>query len=145
MGIIMRRIFRIIEGFIRYWWVVALTVIVLCLVGCKTKHITSESVKTDTQYIDRFHRDSIFIRDSVYIREKGDTIWLTKWRTEYRDRFIHDTIYITKTDSINTIVEVVKEKQLNWWQRFKLDAAGWIIATMIVAILLYILYRKLKK
>lgn len=141
----MRRIFRIVEGVIHYWWVVLLAGVLLCLTGCKTRHITSESVKTDTQYIDRFHRDSIFVRDSVYIREKGDTVWLTKWRTEYRDRFIRDTIYITKTDSINTVVEVVKEKQLNWWQRFKLDAAGWIIATMIVAILLYILYRKLKK
>lgn len=141
----MRRIFRIIEGIIRYWWVIALTVVVLCLAGCKTRHITSESVKTDMQYIDRFHRDSIFIRDSVYIREKGDTIYLTKWRTEYRDRFIRDTIYITKTDSINTIVEVVKEKPLSWWQRFKLDAAGRIIATMLVGVLIYILYRKFKK
>lgn len=139
----MRRIFRIIDGIIRYWWAIAIAVIVLCLAGCKTRHITSESVKTDTQYIDRFHRDSIFVRDSVYIREKGDTVWLTKWRTEYRDRFIRDTIYITKTDSINTVVEV--EKKLTKWQRFKINTAGWIIATMVVGVLIYILYRKFKK
>ena len=62
-----------------------------------------------TSYVQRSAtHDTIYLRDSVYVREvlKGDTVYLT--RTQYRDRWrtrlMHDTIRDTQ------IVEKVIEK-----------------------------------
>lgn len=141
----MRRIFRIIKGIIHYWWVVLLAVVLLCLTGCRTQYVPVESVRTETQYIDRLQRDSIFVKDSVFIKEKNDTIYLTKWRVEYREVLRVDTFNIVKVDSINTIVEV--EKKLTKWQKFKLNIGGGIVwaAPILIVVGLFIFFRKQKK
>lgn len=56
--------------------------------------------KTDTLYKVDVRHDSIYRRDSVYIREKGDTITIYKehWNTKVDIR--HDTIHHVKTDTI---------------------------------------------
>ena len=139
----MRRIFRIIDRVIRYWWVIALTVIVLCLASCKTQYVPVETVRTEHVYNTEFLRDSIFVKDSVFLREKNDTVYLTKWRVEYREALRVDTFIEQRTDSIPVIVPV--EKSFTRWQKFKLSAAGWIVFTIPVALLIYILYRRFKK
>lgn len=65
----------------------------LMMVSCKTKtvFVPVESVKTEWR--DRYNRDSIYIKDSVIITKKGDTIFIEKYKDVYRDRL--------KTDSIN--------------------------------------------
>lgn len=145
MGIIMRRIFRFIDGIIRYWWVIAITVIVLCLTGCKTQYVPVETVRTE--YVDRteLQRDSIFVKDSVFLKEKNDTVYLTKWRVEYREALRVDTFNIVKVDSINTIVEV--EMKLTRWQQTKMNiGAGVMYAVpILIAVGLFLLYRKQKK
>lgn len=80
---------------------------ILLLAGCtKTIYVP----QTRTEYVNRERVDSLFIHDSVFVRErvKGDTVYLTRdrWRTEYRDRLRVDTII--RTDSIPYPVEVVK-------------------------------------
>ena len=141
----MRRIFRIIKGIIHYWWVVLLAVVLLCLTGCRTQYVPVESVRTETQYIDRLQRDSIFVKDSVFIKEKNDTIYLTKWRVEYREVLRVDTFNIVKVDSINTIVEV--EMKLTRWQQTKMNIGTGVVyaVPILIAVGLFLLYRKLKK
>lgn len=121
----------------------ALLLVLLC--SCKTQYVPVETVRTETQYIDRLQRDSIFVQDSVFIKEKNDTIYLTKWRVEYREALRIDTFNIVKVDSINTIVEV--EKKLTKWQQMKMDVGAGVMwaAPILIAVGLYILYRKLKK
>lgn len=141
----MRRIFRIIEGIIRYWWVIALTVIVLCLASCKTQYVPVETVRTETQFIDRLQRDSIFVKDSVFIKEKNDTVYLTKWRTEYKEALRVDTFHVHRIDSVQTIVEV--EMRLTKWQKAKMNIGTgvmWVVP-ILIAVGLFLLYRKLKK
>lgn len=54
--------------------------------------------QTRTEYRDRERVDSLFIHDSVFVREtvKGDTVYRDRdrWHIEYHDREIHDTIVI---------------------------------------------------
>ena len=122
-----------------------MAVVLLCLTGCRTQYVPVESVRTETQYIDRLQRDSIFVKDSVFIKEKNDTIYLTKWRVEYREVLRVDTFNIVKVDSINTIVEV--EKKLTKWQKFKLNIGGGIVwaAPILIVVGLFIFFRKQKK
>ena len=99
----------------------------------------------ETQYIDRLQRDSIFVKDSVFLKEKNDTVYLTKWRVEYREALRVDTFNIVKVDSINTIVEV--EMKLTRWQQTKMNIGTGVVyaVPILIAVGLFLLYRKLKK
>ena len=126
------------------WKVVLLIIAVAALMcSCKTQYVPVESVKTeyvkDTQVV----RDSIHVMDSVFIREKADTIWITKWRTEYKEALRVDTFIVQQTDSVTNVVEV--EKPLTSWQKFKLNTAGWILGIFIVCLVLYILYKYIRR
>ena len=78
-----------------------------------TKVVTVEKVKTDTTYITKQQRDSIWLHDSIFVsqQQRGDTILLTttKWHTKYIEREVHDTLYQSKRDSIPMPYEVIKE------------------------------------
>ena len=64
------------------------------LYSCKTtKHI--ETVKTE--YKTNHIRDSIHCYDSVYIKDKGDTIFLERYKYLYQDRIVRDSIFINDT------------------------------------------------
>ena len=91
-------------------------VIILCLLvwwalsSCtKTEYITVEKVRTDTTYITKHQRDSIWLHDSVMVSEKGDTVRIEKWHTKYIEKQVHDTLYKSKTDSIPVPYPVIKE------------------------------------
>lgn len=88
----------------------ALLVAVL-LAGCKTKErvVTVETVRVDTLQEIRNVRDSIWLHDSILVREKGDTVIYEKWHTAYRDRWRTDTVYKSRTDSVPVPYPVVQE------------------------------------
>lgn len=93
------------------------------VIGCSPKIYQSmHSAARDTTYIERVKIDSIYCRDSIYIREKGDTVF--KYVERYRDRFryLHDTTYIHKIDTLRlteTVIEEVKQP-LTKWQSFSI-------------------------
>ena len=78
--------------------------LLLCglLCGCKTREhiVTIETVRTDTTYITRHERDSIYLHDSTYVRERGDTLYIERWHTAWRDRVRTDTVRVSHTDSV---------------------------------------------
>lgn len=86
-----------------------LTMAIMLLTSCRTERIVYVP-QTRTEYVVQQARDSIYLRDSVFVTEriKGDTIYIyrDRWRTEYRDRWRTDTI--CRTDSIAYPVEVPK-------------------------------------
>lgn len=96
--------------------------IVLLMLGCKSvKHVPVETVKTEKEHVDRWNRDSVYIRDSVFVLVKGDTVFKDRYRIVYKDRYSRDTAYISKVDTIQVAypVEVIKEKyrvpKSLWW------------------------------
>lgn len=73
--------------------------IVLLLGGCKSKEYITVP-EYHTEYVcrtDTFHKmDSVYLKDSVYVYQKGDTVYCNK--VAYRDR-LHN-IYKVKLDTI---------------------------------------------
>lgn len=115
----------------------ALVITALLLTACRTtRTVTVERVTHDTLYQTQHHRDSIYMHDSIYVREKGDTIRIERWHTQYRDRWKTDTVYISKTDSVPKPypVEVVKEvpARLTWWQQARMHVGGIVIFLLII-------------
>ena len=135
----------LLERVLRVWWMTALAVIVLCFVGCKTQYVPVETTKTEVVKELEIQRDSIYVLDSVFVRQANDTVYLTKWRVEYKEALRIDTLHIVERDSINHVVEV--ERPLTKMQQLKMDIGAGVLwaVPILITIGLYILYRKLKK
>ena len=117
------------------------TIIIILLTSaicsCRSvQYVPVEVIKTDTTYINKVQRDSIYQLDSVYIRDKGDTVLITKTRYLYRDKLIRDTVYMSRIDSVQVPYPV--EKELTRWQQFRLDVGGWAIIVVMITILVVI-------
>lgn len=115
--------------------IVFLMVFLFLLSGCGLLRPRERIVtQRDTTIIN--HRDSIRLRDSIYVREwmKGDTVYVDRFRDRYlyRDRW-RDSI-IVKHDSltVETTKEVKVERPLNAWKRFKIGAFWWLLALAAV-------------
>ena len=105
---------------------------VIC--SCRTvKYVPVETVKVDTTYINKLQRDSIYMLDSVYVKEKGDTVLIEKYKYLYRDKLVRDTLYMAKTDSIQVPYPV--EKELTKWQKLCINVGGWAIGIVIIGII----------
>lgn len=68
------------------------------LVTAKTD--TVYQVKTDTVVKTVTKCDSVVVRDSVYVREKGDSVYIYKEKWRERLVFAHDTLYKSRTDTL---------------------------------------------
>lgn len=97
----------------------------LVLGGCTTtKVVEVEKVRTDTLYQSKVEKDSVWLHDSIHVKERGDTVWVERWHTRNHATESHDTVYKATHDTIplpypvEKVVE--KEKALTWWQRVRL-------------------------
>ena len=122
-------------------------VLFLFLCGCRTEYVPIESVRYDSLMIEKLIRDSVFVRDSVYVQEKGDTIY------KYKDKYVYvyknrvDTFYMEKIREKEVPVPV--EWKLTWWERVKLEYAEWVFGMIVAIALIYALRqwlaRKIRK
>ena len=123
-------------------YVTSLLLVVFLLSGCRTKYIPMErvvyqnAIKHDTLHTS----DSVFVRDSIYLRQKGDTCYLDRWH----EKTIFKNVYMVKVDSIPMPYPV--EKQLSKWEQIQLKYAVWSFGAlcMLLVILGYKLYKKIK-
>ena len=106
---------------------------ILLVTACSPRIVEHIRVQRDT-YIERVQVDSLYIRDSVFIREKGDTVFQYRERIRDRYRFIHDTTFIHRTDTLKVEKERLVEKQLSRWQSFSITFGR--IAMIIFALAL---------
>lgn len=139
MGIVKRLLFLIIPY-----------IILSLLAGCKSvQYVPVETVRTDSIYVDRYQRDSIYQRDSVFVNRwiAGDTIYQDKvvWKYVYRDKVKYDTVAILRSDTINVPYPV--ECKLSKWEQLKLNVGGWAISIIIIIVLIVMgcMIYKLKK
>ena len=107
--------------------------------GTTTKYVEVERVRTDTLYQSRVEKDSVWLHDSIHVKERGDTVWVERWHTKNHATELHDTVYQATHDTIplpypvEKVVE--KEKALTWWQNVRLtfgDIALFTLALMLV-------------
>ena len=115
---------------------IGLAILVLVAVaGCKTRiqYLPVESIKTE--YRDNYVRDSIYLRDSIVVRSKEDTVWLEKYQYLYRDKLIRDSIFINDTVRVPYPVEVEKPvKYVSGWQNFQMWCGRILLVVMIIVI-----------
>ena len=125
----------------------AMLLFLLLLCGCRTEYVPVESVRYDSVMIEKLMRDSVFVRDSVYLQEKGDTIY------KYKDRFVYvyknrvDTFFAEKIREIEVPVPV--ERKLTWWEVVKMEWLDRIFAALVIVALYWTikewLARKIRK
>jgi hypothetical protein len=125
-------------------------IILSSLAGCKSvQYVPVETVRTDSIYVDRYQRDSIYQRDSVFVNRwiAGDTIYQDKvvWKYVYRDKVKYDTVAILRSYTINVPYPV--ECKLSKWEQLKLNVGGWAISIIIIIVLIVMgcMVYKLKK
>lgn len=119
----------------------------LLLGSCKVKEKIVEvpipQIKTEIKYIDKVKYDSIYLKDSVYIIQKGDTIYNTKVAYRYKYKYLKDTITINKTDTITRLQKVTEIKvknQLNVVQKVLMYIGLFSLLMFII-----IIYKHFKK
>ena len=134
---------RFIMRFLDWKVVLLLALLLGLLCSCRTQYVPVETVKTDSVRVVDIQRDSIYVQDSVIIREKADTIFVTRWRTEYREALRVDTVQIVRTDSIQNIVEV--PRALTKLQETQMDIGRGVMWAIPMIIALWLLYRKFLK
>lgn len=108
---------------------------VACLASCKQiEYVPVERVKLDSIYMTLHTRDSIYSRDSIYVKEKGDTVFKYRDRYLFVERAVRDTAYIERRDSVQVPYPV--EKKLTRWQQFKLDVGGFALLAVAAVVLI---------
>ena len=117
------------------------TIVILTLLlifnSCRSRHLPiSENNTADSLRAISVRSDSIVVHDSIYIVERGDTVFQYKYKYIYRDRVLHDTLHHHRCDTITQFVEV--ERQLTFWQQKKMEIGSLVmwIAPFIAAIML---------
>lgn len=85
----------------RIWF----SIVLLAVVGCRSHEMASIGVVSQSSYAERLSVDSIVVHDSVFIREKSDTLFCTRYRTMYKERLRRDTIMLCDTIYVERIVE----------------------------------------
>lgn len=123
--------------------VTSVIVSVLLLTSCTTtKVVEVERVRTDTTYITKWQRDSVWLHDSIRVREKGDSVWVERWHTKYVERLRVDTIYRAAHDTIPAPYPETEyvEKELTWWQKLRLWL-GNVVLLALLGVAVYYGYR----
>ena len=132
MGMVKRLLFLIIPY-----------IILSLLAGCKSvQYVPVETVRTDSIYVDRYQRDSIYQRDSVFVNRwiAGDTVYQDKvvWKYVYRDKIKYDTVAILRSDTLRVPYPV--ESRLSTWEKIRLKIGGWAIGCMVITIIIFSIY-----
>ena len=120
---------------------------VLC--GCKTvRYVPVETVRTDSVYVDKWQRDSVYLHDSVFVCRwtAGDTVFVDRVVTKYKykDRWRYDTVAVVRADSVRVPYPIGKD--LGWWEKTRMYSFPVLVA--MVAVLAFIvvwLVKKLRK
>jgi hypothetical protein len=116
-------------------WLYTLLLSLLAFSCTTTEYVPVETTKTDSIYISQFERDSIYVHDSVYVRDKGDTVYVEKVKYLYREKVRTDTVYTERTDSIRIPYPV--ERKLGKWEETYL-AVGRITLWAVIIIILIV-------
>ena len=114
-----------------------LTIVISCKTTTKIVEIPVETIKTE--YIEQIKYDSIYSKDSIYIIQKGDTIYNNKVQYLYKYKYLRDTINIT--DTIPTIVTVKDTQYINklyTWQKLLITVGIGFVLYWIVRLVIYI-------
>ena len=111
--------------------------------SCTTERVvTVEKVRTDTLWQNHTKHDSIWMHDSIHIKEKGDTVWIERWHNKWENHLKHDTVYQSRADSVPIPYPVVKEvpAKMSQCQKWLM----WIGLATVLGVIIFVVI-KLKR
>lgn len=112
---------------------VAAMILIWSMCSCSTQYVPVESVRYDSVFFEKIRKDSIFVQDSVFIRQKGDTVFKDKFKVVYKYVLLRDTMLTVRRDSIPIPVPV--EKKRTWWEQTKIDVGGFAVTIIVIYVL----------
>lgn len=125
----MKTILRLLD---KAWWLVVLAVVLWCASSCTTtQYVPVETVRTDSVRIVDVRRDSVYVMDSVIVKSKADTVYVTRWRTEYKEVLRIDTSLYERVDTVITVKIV--EMELTEWEELSMDVGNGVLLVAIIA------------
>jgi len=116
-----------------------IAVVAIFLYSCKSvKYIPVETTKIE--YRDNFVRDSIIRYDSVFVKDRGDTLVLERYKYLYKNRIVKDSIFINDTIRIPYPVQVIKEVKtsLSGWQNFQIWCGRFALFALLLACIYFV-------
>ena len=128
--------------------IIATAMLILCslaMTSCKAQQPTIiEKVVTNTEYVDRYKTDSIYIDKVTYVDRASDTIRIVEKNIEYRYKVLVDSVEVVKIDSIPYEVQVVEIiEKMNNHQR-TMYWLGWLAIVIVGLRLFWKVYKKIK-
>lgn len=115
--------------------VIFLFVMTVSFLSCRSvKYVPVETVKTEYKTRDSIRYDSIYQRDSVFLYQKGDTVYQYKYLYKYKYLTLRMTDTVAMTDSVRVPYPV--EKALTQWQSVKIKIGGLAVGLTAVLLLL---------
>ena len=110
------------------------------IISCTTTKIVEVPIETiKTEYIEQVKYDSIYSKDSIYIMQKGDTIYNNKVQYLYKYKYLRDTVNITDTvPKIVTVKDTQYINQLYTWQKLLMVIGIGFILYWIIKLVIYI-------
>ena len=118
---------------------IILIIIAVFCISCKTIDCVPETIIKDSIRVE-FKHDSTYIyeKDSIFIKEKADTVFVNKYVTRYKDvmKIERDTIY-----QENKVVEVKVEQYVPQVVKWLAGIGAFAIVLVLVKIGLWV-YRK---
>lgn len=127
-------------------YLIAIIYVVLMLISfcsCSPRIIEHIVVQHDTTRVVKVDSIWNYQHDSVFVKEKGDTVYKYVEHIRYRDRIKVDTLLKVRVDSVTveTVKEVRVAQPLTWWQKFRQGA--FLPLLLAVVLLLLWTFRKL--
>ena len=117
------------------------TLIATLLFGCKSQQLplsteeTPQHTDVRIEYRDRLTRDTTYVHDSIFIHQKNDTIYFTKWRDRYVERIQIDTCYIQKSDTFKIVKRCYYPTQLTRFEQTKMwigECTLWLLLVLLL-------------
>lgn len=123
----------------RRWFSAALALILtlalsILIFGCSPRIVEKVVTQHDTTYVEKVKVDSLIRRDSVFVKEKGDSVYVYREKVVEKYRFLRDTIVRVKVDSVAVehVKEVKVEQPLSAWKKAKIRAFWWLLGAVVL-------------
>lgn len=113
--------------------IVCIVVFLMTFPGCRsTEYVTVPIQHNDTVYVTNTKRDSIQVKDSVFVYRTPDSVFIYREKIAYRDRFVTDTVIHTvyQEKPVEVIKTVEVKKPYSMWEKILM----WSGVAFIVAV-----------
>lgn len=117
---------------------VCIIVFLFTFPGCKTIEKVEYVNSYDTVYLSKAERDSVYLKDSVYIYSKVDTVFYVKWKERIKYLTKTDTIFKASNDTL--IVNSIEFKEVEK-KRPTRDILAILGVVSLLGLICFILYK----